>query len=466
MQRRSNAKELAARDARVSGRGVRFALPVAAALLLSLGCASSGPAPPAPTPEPFPGVVAADRPYLVDPLTGYPYAVDAQRRTALAAGYQALRDAGDAAAARRAAGELLAGEPGLHPAQVLAAQAAFADRDPSRALERVRPVAEELPGYTAAQLLRGRAAEAAGEAVEAFEAYRAAAELSALAGERAAQIAPRAVEIVARRVDEALARGRLGEAEAAVARLRSWAPEDPTTLDAELRLAAAGGDDRAELAAARRLAAVRAGDSELALRLADLELAVGDAGAGLERFEELAERYPEDPRIAAGLERAKFRWRFTQLPARVTRLADSPELARGDYAVLLYWLVPRVRYGRPVAARIATDILDDPRRDEITRVVNLGLLDVDVTLHRFAPDDRVNRQQVLAGLLRLLADAEPPPACAASAALGSPPSSAAVCDVASRCHLVPSVADCLPRAAVSGSEAVDLIGRAVGALGT
>ena len=59
------------------------------------------------------------------------------------------------------------------PAQVLLAQVDFAASRPREASTRLAPVVELLPDYTAAQLLRGRAAELTGDPLAAFLAYRA-----------------------------------------------------------------------------------------------------------------------------------------------------------------------------------------------------------------------------------------------------------------------------------------------------
>jgi hypothetical protein len=350
---------------------------------------------------------------------------------------------------------------------VLAAQAAFYRREPAAALAAVRPAAAGLPGYTAAELLRGRAAEAAGEVVEAFEAYRAAAATSGAAAAQAAAIAPRAAEVVFLRVEDALARGRTAAAAVGVDTLRAWDPEGETTLRAERALAVARRDPEAELAAVTRLGVRYPADRELTERRAELELAVGDPGAGLALFERLATEHPGDPELAARVEGAKFRWRFLQLPPDVTELAGRPELSRAGFATLLYWLAPAVRYGRPSAPRIASDILDHPRREEIARVVNLGLLAVEPSVHRFAPERAVTRGEALEALLKLLGGAaggEPRP-CAAEVPLNRRPSLDFTCATAAACGLIPSAGDCLPQAPLSGAEALELIRRALVRLG-
>jgi hypothetical protein len=146
------------------------------------------------------------------------------------------------------------------------------------------------------------------------------------------------------------------------------------------------------------------------------------------------------------------------LPQAVQQVAAKPDLDKADFAVLLYWLVPNVRYARPTAGRIATDVLDHPQREEIVRVVNLGLMDVDPTLHRFSPGAPVRRGAALRVLVRLLGQSKQGISC-----LGD--GSAPACEVAVRCHLIAGVEGCQAQAPLSGPEAVELIRRSLDLLG-
>jgi hypothetical protein len=411
----------------------------------------------------FPGVPRENLPYLLDPLTGYPRPVGSEARERLAEGFEALRYELDAAAARDAADRLLAVDPGLHPARVLRAEAAFVEGRIRDTVAELGPVAGEVPGYTAAELLLGRAAELTDAPVEAVEAYRRAAAASPLAADRAEELLPRATEIVSNRIDAALARGRVDDAAAELARLRTWRPQGEATLQAEVAVARASGDRAAELAAVSHLALAHPEDPRYTERWGELELEVGDPGAGLELFQQLAARHPDDPEMAAKLSAAEFRWRLTQLPPKVRQAAAGAEITRGDFAVLLYWLVPSVRYGRAESGRIATDILDDSRREEIARVINLGLMRVDPELHTFSPYAPMRRGSALASLLRVAAGGSGGggAACAEPVALAPRPSSELICSAAARCRLTASVDDCLPQATLGGGEALELVHRAL-----
>src|SRR5690606_29818380 len=102
----------------------------------------------------------------------------------------------------------------------------------------------------------GRAAETLARIPEAYASYRAVADLSPAAAERASVLEPRAVEIVGRRFRAALDRGEVEDASRHLERLLRWAPDAPATLEGSRELALALDDPRSELAAVTRLLAL------------------------------------------------------------------------------------------------------------------------------------------------------------------------------------------------------------------
>jgi len=427
-------------------------------LWLAVACTGT-PEPVGPAPDARPVSLArGDLAYLADPVVGYPLVIDSGRERALREAWRALVEEGASSQALAVAGDLLAVDPGLHPATVLAAQVGFARRDYAAAAAALRPVVEELPGYGAAQLLMGRLSEELGHLPEAYSAYRAASGDSDLAAERAAEILPRALDILAHRLDEALGRGWLEEAEGLLVTLTAWDPDATVTLEATRRVATRRGDPEGELAAVIRLGERFPERRDLIERRGELELEVGDPASGLEIFTALVDQFPGDPTLAEKLERARFRWRLNLLPEVAQRAAAEVELRRGSFAVLLYWLVSDVRYRRPERPRIATDILDHPQREAITRVINLGLMDIDDTVHHFSPEDPLRQGSALAALLSVLAElSERPAACIGPAGPGQ--AWETVCASAVRCQLLTDPVECLPQASLSGAEAVELIRR-------
>jgi hypothetical protein len=121
--------------------------------------------------------------------------------------------------------------------------------------------------------------------------------------------------------------------------------------------------------------------------------------------------------------------------------------------------VPDVRNSRPTAGRIATDVLDSPHQEEIVRVVNLGLMDVDSTLHRFSPGSPVRRGAALRIVLRTMAR------FGKGACAGGNVSGGNTCEASVACGLVLSEEDCQPAVQLSGSEGVEILRRSLKLLG-
>jgi hypothetical protein len=445
------------------------ALLAASALLGLAAAACVETRPPAQPPARPPESLAAaairrERAYLLSPFEGYAGAVDPARRERIARAFDAMITTGSVAPARQAASELLGVEPSFAPAKVLAAQVDFAEGNGQAVVVRLLAVGDAQPNYTASQLVLGRAAELAGDVPLAYSAYRAIAARSGKAFERTGDLHARALRIVGERLQAAL-RGkgpdRLAEAERDLALLRAWGPGELPTLEGARALAVARGDARAELEAVKGLAARQPADLALLERRADLELQVGDPGAGLKLMQEIADRHPGDPELQEKLHLAKFRWRLSLLPADVRALAVKAELSRADLTVLLFWLVPEVRYAKATAGRIATDILDHPHREEIAHVVNLGLMDVDANLHRFSPEAPMRRGAALRSLGRLLTAFGKPAGCAESAGGAAAPP----CELAAQCGLVEGADACEAGEPLSGADAVEWIRRSVVLLG-
>lgn len=397
----------------------------------------------------------AERPYLPSPLEGAPANSEPARDAILTEGYRRLAALGDGAGARARAQELSATDPTYRPADVLAAQVDFLAGDFTAAVNRLAPVAEAEPRYTAALLLLGRASERLGDLANAYAAYLSVSDSSAVALERVGELEGRAFEIVVARFEDALTHHRLDDAERQLRQLRSWAPERLETIETGRRWAEARGDRQAERLALEQLLGRDPNRRELLERRAELDLADGDAARGLQALRELLAAHPEDSRLADKVERAKFRWRVTLLPADVQKIAAKNELSRGDFSVLAYWLVPEIRYSRPGAGKIAADILDHPRREEIARVINLGLFDIDATLHTFGPERLLDRAAALRALVRATATL----GRRSCAGVGGTP-----CEAALACELVASAAECRSGERLAGEGALELLRRTQQAL--
>ncbi len=448
-------------------RQVVLCLPVFGLLTLS-ACSS---APTVPGPATTPDLEEPRGGEWISPLDGYPWTLPAGIEQRLSEAFGVLRTMDDPAPAAAVAETLLAADPSLHPAAVLLAQIELNNGSAAAARQRLEPIATELPTYRACQLLLAVAAEQLGDIATAYLSLRRIAAGDAEIAGRAETLKVAAVQQVGERLSEDLGRGHLEEAEARLSLLESWEPTADITVAAAWRVAAAASDSQRELLAARELwflqtsAGVRAfapwiSTPELLARLADLEVEVGDLRTGMNHLSALVAEAPEDSGLRDRAEHAKFLWRLRSLPQAVQALAGSSELSRADFATLVYWLVPRVRYAVLNQPPIASDILDHPRRDEIVRVLNLDLLRIDETLHRFSPQRRLTRSAALNALIVLLSHGGSEAACLADAGSGWR-SAYAICEIAARCRLIAEAAACLPQAGVAGAELMDLLRRAL-----
>ncbi len=406
-----------------------------------------------------------DLTYLQDPLYGYPLTTEGSLAEEVKDAYLSLARGESVEAVASRASAAREQDSGFHPATLLLAQTVFLAENHEGVLALLSPVADELPDYHACNLLLGRALEQSGQVPNAYDAYGRSAFLEP-ARERLDALRPRAFEIVYRRFEDRFSRGHLEDAELEAGRLERWAPEDRMALDSRRRLAEATEDVEAELVALQGLLRQEP-DSRLWLeRVADLEIERENIEASLALYQRLVAAHPEDEGLRRKEGRAAFLWRLRRQPEQVQEVARKDELQRADLATLLYWLVPEIRFARVANPPIAMDILDHPRRDEIVRVINLGLMPVDERLHRFEPERNLSRLRTLSALIRMLSLSGQPVTCSAGAEAARQLSRTMICEASFRCGLIPELGDCLPMAPLSGLEALDLFQRALDLFGS
>ena len=103
--------------------------------------------------------------------------------------------------------------------------------------------------------------------------------------------------------------------------------------------------------------------------LAEVDVGRGRYQEAIVRYERLARRTKE-PRYAQRLEEIKSEWSAANMPAHFRTALDSTALTRVDFAVLLYWTVPSVRFAQNLGTpQIAVDIEDLAGREEIIRAI-------------------------------------------------------------------------------------------------
>jgi len=379
--------------------------------------------------------------------------LDKGQRRRIDKGWDALTR-GDAASARASATGV--GSAG----QLLALQASMiaGDQDPVPGLQ---GLAETAPGYAAAWLTLSVAAEGADNERLALDAAQRGAALWSDKRwmDRSTQLHQLWVDD---RVDSA---HRLYEAEEPAEALDTLAPalalepdnRGAVLLEARL-LIAVGEPDRAEavlavlprdtevirmsgtiaeargdLSAAMRIYTSLPDDPEATLLGASIAESTGDWLSAMNLYSSLPDERPEK---GPGLRAAQLRWRVSVMPEYVQEALASPDLDRGDLAVVLVTLTPKLETLGGGQVPLLSDIMRLASQREILTAVRLGLLDSDQLEHRFMPYQPVTEDETRTAIDRLTAllGLDPPRWCSAfddepCTAMGTPISGEAVAGI-------------------------------------
>ncbi len=113
----------------------------------------------------------------------------------------------------------------------------------------------------------------------------------------------------------------------------------------------------------------------------------GDWQSAMDLYASLADDYPGKN---GALERAQTRWRLTLLPKYAHASMATDQLTRGDLAIVLVSVQPRLETLPGGAVPVMSDIVDYPGQREIITVVRLGIMDADRRGHRFFPNRPVS----------------------------------------------------------------------------
>jgi hypothetical protein len=100
----------------------------------------------------------------------------------------------------------------------------------------------------------------------------------------------------------------------------------------------------------------------------------------------LYDSVPDDrPEKGPGLRRAKLRWRISVMPDYVQEAAESLDLDRGQLAVVVVTLAPKVETLPGGQVPLLSDVMTLPSQNEILTAARLGLITSDQFVHRFYP---------------------------------------------------------------------------------
>jgi tetratricopeptide (TPR) repeat protein len=373
------------------------------ALVLAIGC-TTAPSKPEVSPEKL-------NPYLLNPAIESP---DPSRATArrLAAAWKAYR-AGALTQAEREFTEILAREPGDPAAELGMAAVSMTRGDFPRAEQHLDRAARQRPNSALVPLYRAELARARGDLTAAHAIYR------DLAGRDSASnlVQDRYQELRGELFNQLFAEAMSSSAPDTAIRLLREAVEisgDATAARLLLarKLIQTGQFDEAR----RELAAVRiagpAEDEQVQQLLAEIDV-------GTERYQEAIARYEElvrrNPSHRARLEQIKDSWAQANMPPQQRLAVESSAITRADLAVLIYWNVPAVRFGRGLSEPpIAVDIADVVGREELIRALSFRFFSVDPLTRRVDPYRMVSAGNALRILARI-ATLRGVPACAVEA---------------------------------------------------
>jgi tetratricopeptide (TPR) repeat protein len=374
---------------------------------------------------PAPVPLAADQIAPPSPLTG-PGVVEPAKgeRKKIDRAWRELT-AGDIADSRRRLGR--AGSS--TPARLLGLQIDLAEGG-LETLDELVELCQRHPDYAAAWLTLSIAAERAGAEATAVDAARVGAELwpDSPWRSRPDELRRRWVDDRIARAAELLAEGRPDEALAELDAARVIGPAGPDADLVRARVLIATGREAEADAILAELPDV----DEASLLRATIAEERGNWQTAMEAYASLPADHPSR---AAGLERAQWRWRLTLLPTYARRAMEADQVNRGDLAVILVAVHPRLATlpGGPVP--VMSDIVDHPGQREILIAVRLGIVRPDLREHRFYPDldadsrtvrEAVERTRALVGLTAPVWCSDPGMLGSSCTTIPEPPSGEAV----------------------------------------
>lgn len=355
----------------------RTLLLLLAAVWLAASCAPTAAPPPATIPR-------GDDRYLIDPRITFSDPVQQKLDRRFDAAWR-FSVGGNDVMARRELDEILVRNPNYFPAEMALAAIEIRAGQFDTATERIDRV-KALAGdaYLPALIYEAEIAIRGQETRRALNLYR-----GLVGRERVpATVAERVSQLETALYNELFAAAKNANDAEAIAYLREAltlqrdATEPRVMLVQRLVAQKQYDDARREL---DPLISTDPGRNEVQEALAEIDLGRGRFEDAVKRYERLSAR-TRDPRYAERLEHIKSEWSQLNLPSYVRVAAQTDNLTRADFAVLLYWTVPSVRFAQNLGAPpIAIDIENVQGRDEVVRAIAIGLFEVDAVTRRVSP---------------------------------------------------------------------------------
>jgi Flp pilus assembly protein TadD len=209
------------------------------------------------------------------------------------------------------------------------------------------------------------------------------------------------LQVTDRRMAEAeaaLERGDTETAAVAYAAALGAAPEVTGVRLALARVLSGRGERDAAIAV---LEADPAGERQILLELGRILNDGAEYARALEVYTRLLAHGPGDAEARAGQRRAEEGLEGQAMPEEYRAIPDAARVTRADLAALVAVRVQRLRRAGPGEPRVAVDISGSWARDQVARILALGIMDV-YPNHTFQPNAIVRRVDLARAAARSL----------------------------------------------------------------
>lgn len=318
----------------------------------------------APAPPPLVEPQTGDARFLIDPRTGF----DQPANPRFDEAWRYYLAGNDAEAEKR-----IAAMPGYAPASLL--QAAIDIR--AGRLDEASAIVAKLPSWTASNVYAAELALARNDLRGAYQRYQQVANPPEI-------VATRIADIRKRLFDQLVATD-------SIASLREALQLEPTATVARMtlvqKLLAEKNYDEARSALDPILNTADVDRPDVQESLAEIDVGRGRYQEAIVRYDRLARR-TNDPKYLQRLNVIKDQFAAANMPPQYQRAAESDAITRADFAVILYWKVPSIRFAQnvstpPIAVDLDNDVIG---REEMIRAIALGIFPVDAVMRRASPN--------------------------------------------------------------------------------
>ncbi len=380
-----------------------------------------------------------DARFLIDPRTGYDRAADPNADRKLDAAWRYFLAGDNTEAMKR-----IAGTGAYAPASLLTAAIAMRGGRLDEAGAIVSRLLDEHPAWTAARVYAAELSLAHNDAADAYRLYRQIENPPPI-------VVTRTADVGKRMFDQIIASAQSMPPAQAVTALREALQLEPGASVVRMMLvqkllAMRNFDEaRRELDPILDTEADRVDVQEA---LAEIEVGRGRYQEAIVRYDRLVRR-TNDPRYVQRLNQIKDDFANANMPPQYLRARDTDAITRADFAVLLYWKVPSIRFAQnlsvpPIAVDLESDVSG---REEMIRAIALGIFPVDPVTRRANPSAQLSA----AATARAAARALTARGAACTREAGNDPQK-----VLAACGVIDPTVGTLPEAAVTGRMAAEM----------